>query len=219
MGMFDYKSYSSEESVELFTTAYRLATYANIAGIAGLPTESMVQSISDAVLNSGLYPNVVNAGLPDGWRELTPTDLSLPASAVDSWGQYIIASPITGETLSGPQAKILGEYDAQGNLTRVAVSFTGTNSPVDIVDYFQLNTGELAPNMAPLLTAVRDFVLKNGLGADDVIVTGYSLGGGMANLMAEYRESLVGGFFADANYVGCASPLICDAPGVVLNYG
>ena len=42
MGMFDYKSYSSEESVELFTTAYRLATYANIAGIAGLPTESMV---------------------------------------------------------------------------------------------------------------------------------------------------------------------------------
>lgn len=219
MGMFDYKSYSSEESVELFTTAYRLATYANIAGIAGLPTESVVQSVSDAVFNSGLYPSMITVGLPTGWRELTPADLSLPASALDAWGHYSISSPLTGDTLSGPQAKIMGEYDAQGHLTRVAVSFTGTNSPVDIVDYFQLNSGELAPLMAPLLTAVRDLVLANGLSAEDVLITGYSLGGGMVNLMAEYRNSLVGGFFADANYVGCASPLICDDPGVVLNYG
>ena len=219
MGMFDYKSYSSEESVELFTTAYRLAVYSSVSGVFGLPTNDILQSVSDAVLNSGLYASSVDLSLPSGWRELTPTDLSLPASAVDSWGHYIITSPITGDTLSGPQAKILGEYDAQGNLTRVAVSFTGTNSLVDIPDYFQLNTGELAPNMEPLLAAVRDFVVAHGLTAEDVIITGYSLGGGMTNLMAEYRDSLAGGFFANANYVGCASPLVCDDPGVVLNYG
>lgn len=219
MGMFDYKSYSSEDSVELFSTAYQLAIYSSVSGVFGLPTERILQSVSDAVLNSGLYASTVNLSLPSGWRELTPTDLSLPASAVDSWGHYIITSPITGNTEGGPQAKILGEYDAQGKLTRVAVSFTGTNSPVDIVDYFQLNTGELAPMMESLLTAVRDFVVASGLTAEDVIITGYSLGGGMTNLMAEYRDSLVGGFFANANYVGCASPLICDDPGVVLNYG
>ena len=73
---------------------------------------------------------MVNAGLPDGWRELTPTDLSLPASAVDSWGQYIIAGPITGETL-GAAGENSRWYDAQGNLTRVAVSFTGDEFAVD----------------------------------------------------------------------------------------
>ena len=32
MGMFDYKDYSSSESIELLETSYRLATYANING-------------------------------------------------------------------------------------------------------------------------------------------------------------------------------------------
>lgn len=120
---------------------------------------------------------------------------------------------------TGPQAKIFGEYDAQGNITGISVTFAGTNSLIDILDYFQLNTGELAAYLEPLLSAVRDFAVKNGLSAEDVLITGYSLGGGMTNLMAEYRESLAGGFFANSNYVGCASPLICDDPGVVLNYG
>ncbi len=219
MGMFDYKSYDSAQSVELLTTAYRLATYSSVSGVLGLPTEQMIQSIGTALQTGGMYPNEVNVLLPDGWREVAPSELSLPAASVDSWGYYTIPSPLTGDVFSGPQAKILGQYDAQGHLTRVAISFAGTNSPVDIVDYFQLNTGELAPNMEPLLLAVRDFVQQNGLGAEDVIVTGYSLGGGMTNLMAQYRDALADGFFAEANYVGCASPLICDDSGVVLNYG
>lgn len=36
MGMFDYKDYSSSESIELLVTPYRLATYANINGFLGI---------------------------------------------------------------------------------------------------------------------------------------------------------------------------------------
>ena len=220
MGMFDYKSYTAEESAELLSTAYRLSTYGNVSGFLGLPTRPALSLLADSILNSGLYPNMVDVELPAGWRELTPTDLSLPDSARDFSGHYIITSPLVGNMPTGEQAKILGEYDSQGKLTRVAVSFTGTNSPVDIPDYFLLNSGaELAARLEPLLKTVRDFVIKNGLTAEDVILTGYSLGGALANLTAEYRNTLAGGFFANANFVGCASPLVCDDPGVVLNYG
>lgn len=217
MGMFDYKNYSSAQSVELLETAYKLATYANVEIFSGV--SSLLQPVANAVLNTGLYSSTVNLQLPAGWRELTPAELSLPSSAVDAAGQYIIESPLTGTTFTGEQAKILGQYDAQGKLVRVAMSYTGTNSPVDIPDYFQLNSGELAPKLDPLLTALKNFAIKNGLTAKDTIITGYSLGGGIANLAAEYRNTLAGGFFADANFVGVASPLIYDDASVVLNYG
>lgn len=220
MGMFDYKNYSSSESIELLETSYRLATYANINGFIGIAQSgSIVQSISDALLSPGLYPNTVDTSLPSGWRELTPAELSLPDSALDATGHYIIESPLLGNVPTGEQAKLLGEYDAQGKLTRVAISYTGTNSLVDVPDYLQLNSGELAPKLEPLLNALKTFTLKNGLGAEDVIVTGYSLGGGIANLTAEYRETLAGGFFKNANFIGVESPLIYDDASVILNYG
>ena len=79
MGMFDYKSYTATESVELMETAYRLATYSSLTGVFGLPTREVFQWLGDNVLSSGLYPSTINLSLPDGWRELTPTNLSLPA--------------------------------------------------------------------------------------------------------------------------------------------
>lgn len=220
MGMFDYKDYSSSESAKLLETSYKLATYANINGFLGIEQSgSIVQSIADTLLSPGLYPNTVNGGLPAGWRELTPAELSLPASALDASGHYSIESPILGSVPTGEQAKLLGEYDAQGKLIRVAISYTGTNSLVDVPDYLQLNSGEMAPKLEPLLNALKAFTLKNGLTAEDVIVTGYSLGGGIANLAAEYRETLSGGFFKNSNFIGIASPLIYDDASVILNYG
>ena len=220
MGMFDYKDYSSNESVELLETSYRLATYANINGFLGIEQSgSIVQSIADTLLSPGLHPNTVNSSLPSGWRELTPAELSLSQSALDATGHYIIESPLLGSVPTGEQAKLLGEYDAQGKLTRVAISYTGTNSLVDVPDYLQLNSGELAPKLEPLLNALKTFTLKNGLAAEDVIVTGYSLGGGIANLTAEYRKTLAGGFFENANFIGVESPLIYDDASVILNYG
>ncbi len=38
-----------------------------------------------------------------GWSKVGPAALGLPASTVDFDGNYIIKSPITGTTYSGPQ--------------------------------------------------------------------------------------------------------------------
>ncbi|MBF8223660.1 calcium-binding protein [Halomonas sp. 328] len=218
MAMFDYKNYSTEESVELMLTTHQLATYANMSGIFGLPSREVTQFVAD-MLPDGIYANRIDTELPSGWRELTPAELGLPDSAVDFSGHYIIESPLTGTLATGPQAKLLGEFDAEGAVSRLAISFTGTNSPVDIVDYLQINEGTIAPYMEPLLQAVRDFSQAHGLSGSDTLVTGYSLGGGMTNIMARFREGLADGFFEEAVYIGHASPLIYNDPSVVLNFG
>lgn len=219
MAMLDYKNYTSEASIELLLTSHKLATYASLSGALGIPqTREIVQGFTD-LFPDGAYPNEIDTGLPGGWRELTPTELGLPASALDGAGHYIIESPITGTLPTGPQAKLLGEFDEQGQLTRVSLTFTGTNSPVDIVDYLQLNAGTIAPNLEPLLVALKNYSQANGLEAEDVLVTGYSLGGGMVNIMARFREELADGFFTEANYIGHESPLIYDDPEVVYNFG
>ncbi|MGP5326952.1 calcium-binding protein [Vreelandella titanicae] len=219
MAMLDYKNYTSEASIELLLTSHKLATYASLSGALGIPqTREIVQGFTD-LFPDGAYPNEIDTELPGGWRELTPTELGLPASAVDGAGHYIIESPITGTLPTGPQAKLLGEFDEQGQLTRVSLTFTGTNSPVDIVDYLQLNAGTIAPNLEPLLVALKNYSQTNGLEAEDTLITGYSLGGGMVNIMARFREELADGFFAEANYIGHESPLIYDDPEVVYNYG
>lgn len=219
MAMFDYKNYTSETSIELLLTTHKLATYASLSGAMGIgPTREIVQGFTD-LLPEGGYPNEIDTNLPTGWRELAPAELGLPESALDASGHYIIESPITGTLPTGPQAKLLGEFDEQGQLTRVSLTFTGTNSPVDILDYLQLNAGTIAPNFEPLLIALKDYTQVNGLEAKDVLITGYSLGGGMTNIMARFREELADGFFAEANYIGHASPLIYDDPEVVYNYG
>lgn len=219
MAMFDYKNHSSEASSELLVTTHKLAAYASLSGAMGIePTRDIIQALTDQ-LPDGSYPNEIDTDLPEGWRELTPAELGLPESAVDASGHYVIESPITGTLPTGPQAKILGEFDEQGQLTRVSLTFTGTNSPVDILDYLQLNAGTITPNLEPLLVVLKNYTQANGLAPKDVLITGYSLGGGMTNIMAQSRETLADGFFAEANYIGHASPLIYDDPEVVFNYG
>ncbi|QGQ71536.1 hypothetical protein [Halomonas sp. PA16-9] len=61
---------------------------------------------------------------------------------------------------------------------------------MDIVDYLQLNAGTIAPNLEPLLVALKNYSQANGLEAEDTLITGYSLGGGMVNIMARFREEL-----------------------------
>ncbi|MBT2786097.1 MULTISPECIES: calcium-binding protein [unclassified Halomonas] len=219
MAMFDYKNHTSEASAELLMTTHKLAAYASLSGAMGIgPSREIVQGFTDQ-FPDGAYPSEIDTGLPAGWRELSPAELGLPESALDAAGHYTIDSPVTGTLPTGPQAKLLGEFNEQGQLTRVSLTFTGTNSPVDIIDYLQLNAGTIAPNFEPLLVALKNYSQANGLEANDVLITGYSLGGGMANIMARFREELADGFFAEANYIGHASPLIYDDPEVVYNYG
>lgn len=156
---------------------------------------------------------------PDGWSDLAPSELGLGADALDPDGFYTVTSPLTGTTWTGPQLKLMAERDADGTVTGVAISFAGTNSPVDILDYLQLNSGEIGAELEPILSAVAAFAAANGLSGEDVIVTGYSLGRAMTNVMARFADTLADGFFANAAYIGHDGPLMFEENVRVLNIG
>ncbi|WP_241229404.1 hypothetical protein [Sphingomonas sp. S-NIH.Pt1_0416] len=199
-------------------TTLQLATFGQLDRIFGLPVAQLANTFGN-ILPPGATANPIHVALPAGWSDVGPAALGMGPDSVDSDGYYIIESPLTGRTFSGPQAKIYEERDTSGHVTRLSVTFAGTNSPVDLLDYTQLNSGEIAPYMEQLLTAVRDYALRNGLTADDVIVTGYSLGAAYTNIMAKYADTLAGGFFADSSYVAHAVPYTYEGQDRVLNIG
>ncbi|WP_269065133.1 calcium-binding protein [Rhizobium sp. C1] len=217
-GMFGYKDYSAEKSAQLVDTAFKLATYEQMDKIFGINVGGIVNQIGN-VMPDGLAANRMHLELPAGWSKVAPAALGLGQNALDPDGYYIIKSPLTGTTYSGPQAQILEQHDSAGHITGLSVTFIGTNSPVDVLDYLQLNSGEIAPNMEPLLNAVRDYAVAHHLGAQDVIVTGYSLGAAYTNVMARFADSLSGGFFANSNYIAYEVPYIYDQKDRVLNIG
>lgn len=209
MGMFDFRHFDSDHSTELMHTTSKLAQHANVASFATLVPDGL-KGINGALT------------MPEGWRSLTPAELNLPNNATDIYGYYTFASTITGNRPingSGPQVMLVGEFDNAGKLTRIGISWAGTNDLLDVADYFHLNEGKIAPNMQPLLQAVKAYAISHGLSGEDVLVTGYSLGGGYTNIMAKHRESLADGFFNDSVYIGHASPVIYDNPDVILNMG
>lgn len=219
MGMFDYKKYSSQASAQLISTSQKLAIYSNAAAFFGLPGDKLLNGMGK--LFSNWYPNKVDISIPKGWREINPSELKLSNSSLDKYGYYTISSPATGDRPingAGPQAKILGEFK-NGKLVKLAVSWAGTNDLLDFADYFKLNNGSIAPHMEPLLNKVKEFAIEQGLKSEDILITGYSLGGGMTNVMAKYREVLSDGFFKDSDYVAHASPLIYDNADVIFNFG
>lgn len=219
MGMFDYKKYSSQTSAQLVSTSQKLAIYSNAVSFFGLPGDKVLNGMGK--LFSNWYPNKVDVGIPKGWREITPSELKLSANSLDKHGYYTISSPVTGNRPingAGPQAKILGEFK-NGKLVKLSVSWAGTNDLLDMADYFKLNNGSIAPHMEPLLDKVKEFAIEQGLKSEDILITGYSLGGGMTNVMAKYREVLSDGFFKNSDYIAHASPLIYDNPDVIFNFG
>ncbi|AUH64543.1 hypothetical protein [Paracoccus zhejiangensis] len=199
MGLYDYKNYSDSEAVE------RLALAKNLAVSASVPSTAEGSSGSETAL-------------PAGWRNVSATELGLDPALVDSQGFIKFMSPLTGWAETGPQLKVLAQTDASGQIIGLAVCFSGTNSMLDVLDYLQMNADALVPSMAPVLEAVRDLALANGLDGQDVTITGYSLGGGMTNIMSRHADTLIDGFFADSDYYGFASPVIHESDRI-LNVG
>lgn len=220
MGMFDYKNYTSVQSAELVSVSQKLALYSGTERYFGLPGTFLLNTLG-TLTDSWLLPNKVNLGIPDGWREVSANELGLPASSVDHSGYFTIPSPLLGDRFmngSGPQARILVQEN-DGVITKIALSWAGTNDLLDAVDYLYLNNDAFVPAMNPLLVAIKDFALEQGLSSEDVLITGYSLGGGMTNVMAKYRETLADGFFVDSDYIAHASPFIYDNAQVIFNFG
>lgn len=209
MSMFNFRNFDKRTSIDLMHTTKQLAEYGNVVGFAKIIPNFMTG-----------FKNAL--ALPEGWRSLTPSELNLPASALDNRGYYTITSSVTGDRPingAGPQVALLGKFDKSGKLSKIAVSWAGTNDLLDIADYFHLNEGKIAPHMNPILETVKTYAIKHGIKGEDVIITGYSLGGGFTNIMAEHRESLADGFYNNSIYVGHASPVIYDNPDVILNMG
>lgn len=217
MSMFDYKDYSSEDAANLVDDAHRLSAYTNASNFYGLPGDDLLNTIGN---NSGsLLANDTNVNIPDGWRELTAADLGVSEDLVDRSGYFQIESSYTGTTVEGPQAKIFAQYDDAGDIAKVNLNFCGTNGVADIIDYLNLNTREGAELLEPILAIVKDFAIASGLKGSDVLVSGYSLGAGVTNVMAEERAGLADGFFVESDYMGFEVPKIYNNADVVLNFG
>ncbi|HEX2137758.1 MAG TPA: hypothetical protein VHG30_18005 [Microvirga sp.] len=90
------------------------------------------------------------------------------------------------------------------------VAFRGTDDAKDVDNYPQLYTGNYIHYFDSLLNA-----LPSGA---KYYVTGASLGGGAVNNLASIAGTAYGGKFANATFVGFASPNISNANGV-LNIG
>lgn len=217
MGMFDYKNYSSAEAAQLVDDAQRLSAFTNAYNFFFLPGGDLLNLLGD--ITGDLFPNKTNVAIPAGWRELTASDLGVSDALVDGSGYFTIESLYTGTAVEGPQAKIFAQYNDAGEICKVNLNFCGTNSLVDVIDYLNLNSREGVELLEPILTIVKDFAMANGLLGSDVLVSGYSLGAALTNVMAAERLTLAEGFFSDADYMAFEVPTIYDNADVVLNFG
>lgn len=147
--------------------------------------------------------------LPAGWSVVTPATLGLAAQYRD--GNYFT------DPSSDANAIVLK------NGSQYIVAFRGTDSSTDTEHFFELAPqtpitpgNEYIKNFAPLLNALKTFT--QGDPNAEFSFTGASLGGGATNQMAAISTSQYGGYYADATFVGFASPNISNANGIV-NFG
>lgn len=218
MGMFDYKNYSSNEAAKLVEDISLLSAYTNSFKIGGfIPGVDVLNTVGS--LTGDLLASEVNLRIPDGWIELTATDLGLSPDSIDNSGFFTIPSFFLGTVFEGPQAKIFGQYNEAGDLVRINFDAAGTNGLADLIDYTNLNSREGVELFDPILKVVQQFAESNGLQGSDVVISGYSLGAAVANVLAAERENLADGFFKDSDYLAFAVPTIYDNSDVVLNFG
>ncbi len=169
--------------------------------------------IGDAYALAAYTSTTTGTAIPEDWEVLSPSDLGLSNLRLDVYGYF------TDDGSSwGGQAKVLVQRDASGQVEKIAISYAATNELSDIYAYINLYTGIYDNSFDYLLDAVADYAQDNGVSGSDVIMTGYSLGGGAVNAAADGKYFNSGGFFADSDYIGFASPMITTGENV-FNFG
>lgn len=199
MAIFDYKGHNAGAEV---AEAFNLARYSQLRAFGALgDAGGVLTGTSDK-----LAP-------PAGWRDLTASELGIDPHKVDGLGFF------DGSTSLSAQTKIMGFFGADGSIERIGIAFAGTSDIGDLPDYLSLAKGGYIDQFRYALDATAEFAKAHGLSGDDVVVTGYSLGGGAANILAERSGEISGGFYDDANYFAFSSPNIYDNGEKILNFG
>ncbi|HEX2136232.1 MAG TPA: hypothetical protein VHG30_10060 [Microvirga sp.] len=105
---------------------------------------------------------------------------------------------------TGASATVLQKND---DSSRFILAFRGTDGANDVAAYPLLSTGHYI--------YLFDSLLRGLPYGAQYYVTGASLGGGAANLLADIASTAYGGKFANATFVAFASPNVSNATGVV----
>lgn len=139
--------------------------------------------------------------LPSGWQAVNPADLGLPATSAP----YFV---------NGGAAAIVARNT---NTNELAISFRGTNGPIDVFRDFVLGLGgsrDYINSFATLLSAVDDYATANSL---RLLITGHSLGAVAANQLRD-SGTRFGSTYSDATYVAFETPQV-SASSEILNVG
>jgi len=204
MPMFDYKG---EDARDLFAEIYHLSAYGSASAYA-----------PQFLLRGGGVMGSDNTTPPPGWRNISPSELGLGGDRLDILGNYKGETPGLLPNILAGQARVLGKFDAGGNLEKTAISFAGTSNVTDVIEYTSMLNDTYIDQFDYLLDAVADYTADNGLDGEDVYVTGYSLGAGATNNMHAKKDTEWDGFYADSQYLGVAVPVISDGDDI-LNFG
>lgn len=168
------------------------------------------QLIGEAYALAAYTSTLAGTAVPEGWEVLSPSDLGLSPTRLDAYGYF----EDDGGAWGG-QAKVLAKKDAYGNVEEVCISYAATNTLLDVYSYAQLYTNTYDNAFDYLTDAVEEYCEDHNVAGENVIVTGYSLGGGAVNNMASSNSY---GFYSDSNYIGFASPVITTGDNVY-NFG
>lgn len=137
--------------------------------------EAMAQLAEDA------YDQSSKDAVADGWHALTAAELGIAAKGSGSVRYTFKDGVYQGDTSRSSEGQALVLTREVGGKTILAVSFRGTvDLEEQFPDYFPFDRHY--ESFKPLVAAVKDFVANASNGIDEVVVTGHSLGGAMAQL-------------------------------------
>lgn len=210
MGLFDFWKYSGREAAELADLTQKLAARTAADFFEGLA------DLASGVISTPLVSGTTSqrATIPEGWYEVDPRDMGFTESEI-GYNNYIkVNSPTLGDVDGTVQVKVFRSHDGG-----FSISWAATNNPIDVVDFFTLNSGETGPLMDKALTKIAQYAQSIGVAGADVLVTGYSLGGAYTVNMAQNQKTLAGGYFDQATYVSHNGPLVDDSIENLMSYG
>ncbi|MEM7067902.1 MAG: triacylglycerol lipase, partial [Pseudomonadota bacterium] len=225
-GIFSYKG---QEASELVIEAMQLVEYSYHGLEEGIKTSYAqngytLETLAAGIFGTGSTEGII-AGNPDseararelvesqGWTVLTPEDLGISNTNVDQYGTF------HGETseFQDASADVLAKYDENGEIEQLGFVIRGTSGAredllvdtigdtIDYLEFFRANPNYTFDAFENLLGAVKNFAIQNNVAADDILITGHSLGGGAVVNMAENSDEYFDGFFVDADYLGVAT--------------